>query len=216
MLRLHGLLSLGLTLALVATAAAQQSPSRILRSVPLDKSTILQESTKLPARVQRQIPQPVRTQTDARTSETRTEASEPSRADARARATRHDLASTLAELNAVAPYDLSASGRYLVASDARGTGLVLIDVANRRRMRTLEDSRRRYALVEISGDARYIAAVRRDDSDRIDLWRADNGRHLAQIEAAGNKRQLEFSDDGKQLQVYTGDSEGLLFSVPDG
>jgi esterase/lipase superfamily enzyme len=215
MLRWHGLLSIGLYLAILAgTAAAQQTPSRILRSLPLDKAAVTQEPAQVQQRVKRQISQPApQAQIDERTTaESRDGTSAPARTDAR-----QDVGAILAAIGASPPYDLSASGRYAVATDSRSGGLVVCDVANRRRLRTLENSNRRYALVEISRDARWIAAVRRDDNDRVDLWRADNGRQLGVLEAAGGaKRMLAFSADGDQLRVYGSDGQGLVFSVPDG
>jgi esterase/lipase superfamily enzyme len=92
---------------------------------------------------------------------------------------------------------------------------VLVDVPNRRRLRTLADSDRRYATIVISRDARWIAAAARGD-DRIDLWRADNGRHLAALKNDGPASRLEFSPDGRELRVHGKASGGLVFSVPGG
>jgi len=125
-------------------------------------------------------------------------------------------ASILRDLSAHEPFDVSASGRYMVAVDSSG-GLVLIDAMKVRRVHPLQNSRRAYSLVEISPDARWIAAVRRDNPDEIDLWRADNGRYLRTIAGEGGpKKSLDFDAETGELRVADRRGNGQLFSVPAG
>lgn len=237
MLRLHGVVSICLSLAIFGTSAAvaqqRSSDSRLLRSVlPEGTEAVVKEpsSASEPVRIRPTTPTQ-RIETDARRTtpegsgtgahvdrnRLRSNPVRPAPAKPRPRFSRQDIAATLAALAAKAPFDLSSSGRYLVATERNGAGLVLIDVPGRRRLRRLENSNRRYALVEISADARWIAAVDRDDNGRIDLWRADNGRHVAMLKAPGGaKRKLEFSPRGNELRVTSRSGEGLVFSVPAG
>jgi esterase/lipase superfamily enzyme len=123
---------------------------------------------------------------------------------------------TLAELGASAPFGYSARRRYLVAAVQDDIGLALWETATRKRVRELEDSNRAYALVAISEDARWIAGVRQDESDQIDLWRADNGRHVRVIHADGGpKTKLEF-ESGNQLRVVDAQGDGIVINIPSG
>ncbi|MEX0676379.1 MAG: hypothetical protein WD063_04855, partial [Pirellulales bacterium] len=237
MLRLHGVVSICLSLAVLGGdyANAQNAPtgSRLLRSVPLGKTeAVVREPSSgiAPAPIERlkagekiggdtRAKIPKRGDSGANVDRNRLRTSPVESAPSRSRppSSRQDITATLAELGAEAPFDLSASGHYLVAAETKGAGLVLCDVPNGRRLRRLENSNRRYALVEISGDARWIAAVPRDDSDRVDLWRADNGRQIGALEAPGGaKRMLAFSAAGDQLRVLAQNGDGLVFSVPAG
>ncbi|REK12051.1 MAG: alpha/beta fold hydrolase [Planctomycetota bacterium] len=129
---------------------------------------------------------------------------------------REQLTGALAAMGMQAPYDLSGSGRFMVATQRGGVGLAVCDIIRQRRLHGLQDSRRGYALVAISRDARWIAAVRRDDPDHIDLWRADNGLLVRTVEAAGGaKKTLSFSADGK-LEVLPQNGNGLMLAVPSG
>ena len=135
---------------------------------------------------------------------------------AKPRSQQPNHASILRELSAHEPFDISASGRYMVAVDSSG-GLVLIDAMNVRRLHSLQNSRRTYSLLEISPDARWIAAVRRDNPDQIDLWRADNGRHLRTIAGEGGaKKTLDFDAETGELRVVDRRGNGQLYSVPAG
>ncbi len=125
-------------------------------------------------------------------------------------------AATLADLGAIGPFDYSASGSYLVAAVRDGAGMALWDTVNRKRLRRLENSDRQYSLVAISDEARWIAGVRHDDSEQIDLWRADNGRHVRVIRVApGPKSKLEFTT-GDELRVVAANGDGFVFSIPSG
>jgi hypothetical protein len=127
-------------------------------------------------------------------------------AKARVRKAMPDAASSLAELGASAPFDYSARGKYLVAAVQDDNGLALWETAARKRLRELEDSNRTYALVAISDDARWIAGVRQDESDQIDLWRADNGRRVRVMQTAGGRKSKLAFESGNQLRVV--DSNG--------
>ena len=98
------------------------------------------------------------------------------------------------------PFDYSAREVYLVAAIQDDGGLAIWEMARRKRLRKLEDSKRSYALVTISDDARWIAGVRQDDSDQIDLWRADNGRLVRVIQAAGGPKTRLGFESGNQLR----------------
>lgn len=125
-------------------------------------------------------------------------------------------ASVLRDLSAHEPFDVSSSGRYMVAVDSAG-GLVLIDAIKASRLHPLQNSKRGYSLVEISGDARWIAAVRRDNPDEIDLWRADNGRFLRTITSEGGpKKSLDFDAETGELRVADRRGNGQTYSVPAG
>ncbi len=103
----------------------------------------------------------------------------PAQPESTASDARNDTAAMLAAVGATKPFDLSKSGRYLVAAERNGRGILLCDAPARRRLRLLEDSNRPYSLVKISADARWIAGVRSEQVDVVDLWRADNGRRVA-------------------------------------
>lgn len=125
-------------------------------------------------------------------------------------------ATVLSDLSASEPFDVSASGRFMVAVDTSG-GLILIDAIKVRRLHTLQNSRRAYSLLEISPDARWIAAVRRDNPDEIDLWRADNGRFLRTIAGEGGaKKSLDFDAETGELRVVDRRGNGQIYSVPAG
>ncbi len=122
---------------------------------------------------------------------------------------------SLSAFGADRPYDYSSNRRYLVAAYRDG-GLALWDTTQREPLRHLENSNQRYSQVTISDDARWIAGVREDDGERIDLWRADNGRHVRWIRtASGPTSKLEFKN-GNELHVTLADKNGLVFSVPAG
>lgn len=134
----------------------------------------------------------------------------------RARKPTPEAAPTLAELGASAPFDYSARGRYLVAAMQDDSGLALWETANRKRLRELEDSNRAYALVAISDDARWIAGVRQDESDQIDLWRADNGRHVRVLHASGETKTKLAFESGNQLRVVDAQGDAVVISIPSG
>ena len=136
-------------------------------------------------------------------------------ARARVRTTTPDAAPTLAELGASAPFDYSARGSYLVAA-TQDERLALWETASRKRLRELEDSNRAYALVVISDDARWIAGVRQDENDQIDLWRADNGRRVRVIQAAGGRKTKLAFESGNQLRVVDAMGDGIVISIPSG
>lgn len=223
MLRWHGVMSICLLLAVAAGEGAiggepSWGTSRILRSVPLEKLDAAAEQLSQRSTTTR-IPraQPKRTQTDAPTTEPGRNGTVQQPAPVRTELSRQDFAAVLAALGVQSPFDLSGSGKYLVATEQSGVGLVLCDVASRRRLRNLQNSNRHYALVEISSDARWIAGVERDDNDSIDLWRADNGRRVGVLKAAGGEKQkLEFSAKGDQLSVQNRKGDGVVFSIPAG
>lgn len=137
-------------------------------------------------------------------------------AKARVRKATPEAAPTLAELGASAPFDYSARGKYLVAAMQDENGLALWETATRTRLRELEDSNRTYALVAISDDARWIAGVRQDESDQIDLWRADNGRRVRVIQAAGGRKSKLAFEAGNQLRVVDSDGDAVVISIPAG
>ena len=97
-----------------------------------------------------------------------------------------------------------------------GGGLALWETSNRKRLRGLENSERPYALVAISPEARWVAAVRQDSNEQIDLWRADNGRHMGVIRAAGGAKQRLTFQAGNELHVLAADGHERIFSVPTG
>jgi esterase/lipase superfamily enzyme len=140
----------------------------------------------------------------------------PIQVAAKPRSEQPNHASVLRDLSARAPFDVSASGRYMVAVDSAG-GLVVIDAMKVARLHSLQNSRRAYSLVEISPDARWIAAVRTENPDEIDLWRADNGRFLRTIISEGGaKKSLDFDAETRDLRVADRRGNGQLFSVPAG
>ena len=137
-------------------------------------------------------------------------------AKARVRKATPEATPTLAELGASAPFDYSARGSYLVAAMQDDNGLALWETASRKRLRELEDSNRAYALVAISDDARWIAGVRQDESDQIDLWRADNGRRVRVIQTAGGRKTKLAFESGNQLRVVDANGDGIVISIPSG
>ncbi len=137
-------------------------------------------------------------------------------AKARAKRATSEAAPTLAELGASAPFDYSARNRYLVAATQGDQGLALWETGSRKRLRELEDSKRPYALVAISDDARWIAGVRKQEDDQIDLWRADNGRRVRVIQtAAGAKSKIAF-ESNSQLHVVDANGKGIVIGIPSG
>ncbi len=126
------------------------------------------------------------------------------------------LAATLKALDATAPYSVSSSGRYLVATQGK-SGLVLFDTKTHRALRQLHKGARGYTLVEISSDARWIAGVQAANPDLIDLWRADNGQLVRTIQAEGGRKQsISFSAEGEQLRVLAEDGRGVIYNIPAG
>ena len=100
-------------------------------------------------------------------------------------------------------------------SQRHGTGTV--GCRPGKQLHPLEDSRREYALVAISDDDRWVAAVQKELPDHIDLWRADTGRYLGVLRAAGgSKHSLRFSNTGDQLLVFDEDGQGVVLNVPSG
>jgi esterase/lipase superfamily enzyme len=145
-------------------------------------------------------------------------ATDRARESARARAPigQSSPAASLADFDARRPFGYSARGNYLVAAVRDGDGLALWETANHRRLRRLENSDRPYALLAIADEAQWIAAVRQDNHEQIDLWRGDNGRHVRVIRAAGGpKSGLEFQSDNR-LSVTAANGDGLVYSVPSG
>ncbi len=119
-------------------------------------------------------------------------------------------------MGAMAPFGYSADGSHLVAAVRDGASLAVWDTSTHRRLRRLENSDRHYALVVISDDAQWIAAVRLDQASKIDLWQASSGRHLRVIEAAGGRKsQLDFVGSDV-LRVQTASGRTLEFAVPSG
>jgi esterase/lipase superfamily enzyme len=130
---------------------------------------------------------------------------------------RQQLTAALDTLGVQSPYDLSGSGRYLVATERGGIGLALCDLHAPRRVHRLKNSNHGYSLVAISPDARWIVAVREDDADQIDLWRADNGHHVRVLKVAGGpKEKLEFIAGGSQLRVTSQGGAGVVLAIPSG
>jgi esterase/lipase superfamily enzyme len=119
-------------------------------------------------------------------------------------------------LGAREPFAQSVRGKYLVAALDNDLGLALWDVLSRKLLRRLEDSDRRYDLLAISADARWIAGVRAEASDKIDIWRADSGEHARVLQAAGGPiNNLEFLS-GNRLRVEAADGKSVVFAVPGG
>lgn len=235
MRRLHLPVSICLLLVAASSSLAQQSAlrSRLLQSASPEQNKSAAAAAKsspehtAPTRLQPRWPArkaEVNRRTAPRRNGTvradRPPTDSPARATPARRpatTTRKTLATQLQEFDVTSPYDLSGSRRYLVAAAQNGRGLVLCDLVNERRLRLLAGSGRGYALVKISRDARWIAAVRRDDPNRIDVWRADNGRQVATLAAPGGaKRKLAFSPRGDELHVTLGGGRGQVFSIPAG
>jgi esterase/lipase superfamily enzyme len=218
MLRLQMMLSLVLCLA-IAPAAAQEAThsrdaaERLRRPLATEHIQAAAEpdpaAVRAPARIKhpKSLGRTARQPADSQTSETAS--------DEKPRTKRpQTLAAVLEALGATEPYDVSVSGRYVVATG--DAGLLLADARQGRQLRTLKDSLRGYRLVKISGDARWIAAVRADDPDSIDLWRADNGKLIRTIIATGGtKSSIEFTATD-ELRVSTSSGNGMVYSVPGG
>lgn len=123
----------------------------------------------------------------------------------------------LSELGAGKPLAITPRGKYLVAASASGLGLTLYDARNQKSLRALAESEHPYSLVAISPDARWIAAVRRDSGQQIDLWRLDTGERVASIETTGGaKRLIEFSKSGDELGVVLASGGEFRYSIPTG
>ena len=58
--------------------------------------------------------------------------------------------------------------------------------------------------------------MRQDESDQIDLWRADNGRRVRVIQAAGGRKTKLAFESGSQLRVVDADGDGIVISIPSG
>ncbi len=122
----------------------------------------------------------------------------------------------LAELGASAPIDFSPRGGYLIATTDDGE-LHCGMWPRKKQLHLLEDSQREYALVAISDDDRWVAGVQKELPDHIDLWRADTGRYLGVLRAAGGpKHSLRFSNTGDQLLVFDDEGQGVVLNVPSG
>ncbi len=213
--RLQFVLSLSLGLLLSRTAFAQEhseperASSRLSRSAA-DEAPGASERTVRP---EGRIAQPESLQ---RAIRQRAKAGIKGDSPSNRSAIAAGISATLKALDAQAPYDVSTSGRYLVASQAK-SGLVLFDTSSHRALRQLEKGARGYVLVEISGDARWIAGVWLADPNQIDLWRADNGRLIRTIQAeGGEKRSLEFSASGEELRVLPASGHGVVYRIPSG
>jgi len=206
MFRLHFVLSLTVLLSLAADVQAQDgSKARDL------KSKLQSAARKFEAAADSATRAPA--SRDAR--------SQDPRAGGRQRIPQNNPASSaggspLARFGVGEPSDITPSGRYLVAASPGG-GLLLCDVAGGRRLRALENSQQAYSLVKISPNARWIAAVRQKEPERIDIWRADNGRLVRTIAAAsGAKRSLEFTSQGDELRVLGDNGQGVVYNVASG
>ncbi len=226
MSRLHCLLSVAIVMVIAGESTLAQDTStardagRVLRSAPAVKINAAPESSSPPSSVTiPRVKQPRsinRIEADSTRTSQPTDA-RPDTADQQAeRPPQAKRQAALATFGIAEPAGFSASGRFLVGSQASG-GLLLCDIANRRRLRRLEDSDRRYDLVAMSPKARWIAGVRHGNPGQVDLWRADNGRLIRTILAGeGAKRSLEFSEAGDTLNVLGSDGRGVTYSIPDG
>lgn len=124
-------------------------------------------------------------------------------------------AQSLTELGAAAPFCYSARGTILVAARSDGGGLAVWNTTQRKQLRQLEQSDAGYALLAVSGDARWIAGIPRGNSNRVDLWRADTGRRVSSIDApGGRKSKIEFTQGGQQLSVWSASGEATLYDLP--
>jgi esterase/lipase superfamily enzyme len=222
MYRLHCLLPLLLGLLIAAEAGrAQEAPrardaAGMLRSVESKLKDAVgdrSQSATSPAirsRITRPRPASPSPSGSQPSSESEARPQRTAQVDAQAGA------SSLETFGLRQPAAFSTSGRFLVGSEPDGS-LLVCDVANRRRLRRLEDSSRRYSLIAMSADARWIVGLRADNSAQIDLWRADNGRMVRTILAEkGPKRSVEFSERGDELRVMGADGEGVVYSIPAG
>ncbi len=226
--RLQFLLSVAVALVVAgeATFAQDAAPARdagrVLRSAPAVRIEAAAQNSSPPAT--ERIPRVTQPRSIGRL---RTGSGEASRPDAATTPSGSDERSSqndqpereqaaLTTFGVREPASFSASGRFLVAAEPNG-GLLLCDVANRRRLRRLEDSQRRYDLVAMSSTARWIVGVRHDNPGQIDLWRADNGRLIRTILAdEGAKTSLEFSAAGDELRVLGSGGRGVTYSIPGG
>ncbi len=232
MFRKHALVSLALSLTLAGLATAADGPSvqpgttrlrRPLSSTQLEAAPRAQFVTEAePSTSAAQEPNCAFSKTitgqgsDQPTTRRPIVERTPIEVAAKPRGQQPNHSSILRDLSALEPFDVSASGRFMVAVDSSG-GLVVIDAIKVRRLHPLQNSRRAYSLVEISPDARWIAAVRRDNPDEIDLWRADNGRFLRTIAGEGGpKKSLDFDAETGELRVADRRGNGQLYSVPAG
>lgn len=122
---------------------------------------------------------------------------------------------SLSELGAAAPFCYSSRGTILVAARSDGSGLAVWNATQRKQLRQLEQSDAGYALLAISGDARWIAGIPRGNNNRVDLWRADTGRRVSSIDApGGRKSKIEFVQGGQQLSVWTVSGEATVYDLP--
>ncbi|MGD9720190.1 MAG: alpha/beta hydrolase [Pirellulales bacterium] len=122
----------------------------------------------------------------------------------------------LTDFGATQPFAFSAESKYLVAAVQGGAGLAVWETDHHRRLMRLENSDRAYALIAVSPQAGWVAAVRQNNPDQIDLWQAGTGRHIRMISAAGGaKRQLDFSSES-ELTVTAVNGDGLTISIPSG
>jgi esterase/lipase superfamily enzyme len=226
MLRLHALLPLVLCLT-VAPALAQEAarpqqsaPTRIRRPLASEHVQPAAEPdpvmVRTPARMQhpQSIGGAARQAAQKKLAKQKSTERKTASTESKSKAAGQSLSEVMETLGAREPFDVSSSGRYLVAScDA---GLMLADARQGRQLKTLADSLREYQLVKISSDARWIVGVRADDPDSIDLWRADNGKHVRTIAAAGGaKSAIEFSSPN-ELSVSTSKGNGVVYSIPAG
>ncbi len=220
--RTLALIILGLTVGIVTLAAepgAAESDTRLRRplSAPVEAaSRVVTNTSNTPESKQTLEHAAAEPSTDSPAISPRMRTRVSIEVAAKPRVDQPNHTSVLRELAASPPFDVSASGRYMVAVDTTG-GLVVIDAVKVRRLHPLENSRRHYSLLEISPDARWIAAARREAPYEVDLWRADNGRFLRTIVGeATAKKSLEFDAQTGDLHVLTANGNGQIYSVPAG
>ena len=196
---------------LVAEASAQQPASRLKRARSAEGA-----STQSQTRSQSHGSAPQRGESQPRVVGVEREISDrPADAVHPQIKTASDQRALLSELGASGTYAYSARGNHVVANHGEGPGLALWETGTKRKLHHLEKSERSYSLLSISDQVRWIAGVREDDPDKIDVWRADNGRHLRVISATGGPK-AEIAFVGNELHVKSANGDGQKFSVSSG